>query len=98
MMLKVKEKHWYSLEPTNSCPVVCSDNRKQSSVFARVRNRVCPAGIHGVGHHLTSGQTPSLLKIPPPPQVRESARSGIIEAVPASQGITQRSQYRHVQP
>ena len=49
----------------------------------------------GVGHHLTSGQTP--LKFSPP-QVREAARSGIIEAVPASQGITQRSQYGHVQP
>ena len=41
---------------------------------------------------------PPLLKIHPTPQVREAARSGIIEAVPASQGITQRSQYGHVQP
>ena len=45
-----------------------SDNRRQPSVFARVRNRVCPAGTHRVGQHRTSGQTlPLSLKSTSPP-------------------------------
>ena len=87
MMLKVKEKHWYSLEPHNNCPVVCSDNRKQASVFARVRNRVCPAGTHRVGHHLTSGQTPLSPQITPQVQLPPGERSGTLRDHRGGAGI-----------